>query len=186
MGVLEFFHMCPSIEFFIDLKESTGTVVLGNNQICHEEGIGSVRLKMDDGSEKILSDVRFIPTVKRNLISLGTLEKKGFTFESSDGKMKIKRGSSVVMLGERQGSLYYLCGSAVRAIKEQVNNSESDSLRTWHMRMGHPADGSIRELIKKGVIHGADCKASEPCEECILGKSKKLPYLKVNILHKLH
>ena len=80
--------MCPSKKFFIDLKESSRTVVLGNNQICHVEGIGSVKLRLDDGSEKVLSDVRFIPTVKRNLVSLGMLERKGCTFESADGKIE--------------------------------------------------------------------------------------------------
>lgn len=51
-------------------------MILGNNVVCHVKGIGSVRLKMKDGSVKRIHDVRYIPEVKRNLISLGSLERK--------------------------------------------------------------------------------------------------------------
>ena len=82
------------------------------------------------------------------------------------------------MQAERNWSLYYLCGSAVKATDGVLNATESDSGRLWHLRMGHPSDGGIKELIKKGVIYGNYSKASEPCEECVLGKAKKQPYPK--------
>ena len=103
-------HMCPNAEFFEELDEAKGSVVLGNNQVCSIKGIGTIRFRMNDGSTKILSEVRFIPGVKRNLISLGVLERKGCSFTSFAGKMSVRKDSVVVMEGERRGSLYYLCG----------------------------------------------------------------------------
>lgn len=40
--------------------------------------IVSVNLKLVDGSVKILSSVRYVLGLKRNFISLGTLDKAGF------------------------------------------------------------------------------------------------------------
>lgn len=171
-------HMCPNADLFVELDEATGSVVLGNNQVCSIKGVGTIRFRMNDGSTKILSEVRFIPDVKRNLISLGVLERKGCSFTSFGGKMSVSKGSVVVMEGERRGSLYYLCGSAIRTPTDEVHTSKAETIRLWHLRLGHPAEGSVRELVSKGVIKGAVEGNASPCEDCILGKSKKLPYPK--------
>lgn len=56
----------------MDLRyERLGSVLMGNDQVCEVEGIGTVKLRIHDGSCKILSDIRYIPQLKRNLVSLG-------------------------------------------------------------------------------------------------------------------
>ena len=91
------FHMCPKLEWFDNLKQSLGSVFLGNDHMCTIKGIGDIKLRMKDGSLKILTEVRFIPEIKRNLVSLGALERKGCSFMSVDGIMKVMKGSEVVM-----------------------------------------------------------------------------------------
>lgn len=59
------FHMCPTKNLFCDLEmEKSGSVLLGNNQVCHVKGIGCIKFKMHDGSIKIISEVRYIPELK--------------------------------------------------------------------------------------------------------------------------
>jgi hypothetical protein len=41
-------------------------------------GIGSVQIKVHDGTFKTLTNVRYVPKMKMNLIYLGTLEVMGF------------------------------------------------------------------------------------------------------------
>lgn len=53
-----------------------GSVLLGNNKSC--KGIGTVRLKLHDGLEKVMQQVRYILELKWNLISLGMLETHGY------------------------------------------------------------------------------------------------------------
>lgn len=55
------FHMSPHIEWFQSLKPIKGTMLLGNDQVCHIKGIGSIKLRMHDGAVRILTDVRFVP-----------------------------------------------------------------------------------------------------------------------------
>ena len=73
------FHMCFKKEWFFNFTELDGGVVyLADNQPCKTAGIGSISLKNHDGSTRVLTDVRYIPKLEKNLISLGTLESKGF------------------------------------------------------------------------------------------------------------
>ena len=53
-----------------------GSVLLGNNKACKIAGVGSVRFKLHDESIRLLTEVRYVPDLKRNLISLGELDKK--------------------------------------------------------------------------------------------------------------
>ncbi|WP_440588068.1 hypothetical protein, partial [Acinetobacter indicus] len=76
------FHMTPNDGWFESYgKVSGGEVLLGNNKSCKVMGIGTVRLTTHDGFERILTDVRHIPDLRRNLISLGMLDQHGFCWK---------------------------------------------------------------------------------------------------------
>ena len=47
-----------------------------------------------DGVEKVLQQVRYIPGLKRNLISLGTLDVKGYLYKAFGGMLKVSKGCS--------------------------------------------------------------------------------------------
>lgn len=49
-------------------------------------GIGTIRIKMFDGVVRALADVRHVPNLKRNLISLSTLDTKGYKY-SGEGEL---------------------------------------------------------------------------------------------------
>ena len=44
--------------------------VMGNDHPCNMEGMGTVYIKMDDGIVHELKEVRYVPQLKRNLISV--------------------------------------------------------------------------------------------------------------------
>ena len=132
-----------------------------------------MRLKMHDGTLKLLTDVRWVPDVKRNLVSLGTLELKGFSFSSKDGRMEVRKEGQIKMVAERRYSLYYL---KANVLVGEANLVAAPGLNLWHLRLGHPAVGSIKELVKKGRIQCDDDQNMQPCENCLLGKAKKLPF----------
>jgi len=47
---------------------------MGDDHPCNIEGMGTVRIKMDDRIVRELKEVRYVPQLKRNLISIGALE----------------------------------------------------------------------------------------------------------------
>ena len=44
------------------------------------ENIGTTSLKLSSGFDLTLSDVVYVPSIRRNLISVSVLDKCGFTF----------------------------------------------------------------------------------------------------------
>jgi hypothetical protein len=48
---------------------------------------------------RTLCDVRHIPEVEKNLISLGTLDSNSYVYKSEGGVMKVTKGAMVVMKG---------------------------------------------------------------------------------------
>lgn len=91
------FHMSPKKEYFLELKEATsGNVRMANNSFADVRGIGSVRFLNPDGTTFVLHDVRYMPDIARNLISLGMLENRGCEFKGSNGNLKVIKGCVVI------------------------------------------------------------------------------------------
>ena len=53
-----------------------------------------MKFQMADGIVKLLKDVRYLPSMRKNLISIGTLVRKGFTIKIDGSGMKIMKGSN--------------------------------------------------------------------------------------------
>ena len=69
------FHMYPFRSYFTEYQEfDGGRVMMRNNSICRIIGIEDVSLKLHDGSIRVLKQVRHVPDLKRNIISLGMLD----------------------------------------------------------------------------------------------------------------
>nr|GEY60693.1 retrotransposon protein, putative, Ty1-copia subclass [Tanacetum cinerariifolium] len=78
-----------------------GTVLLGDNKACDIIGIEKVRVQMKDGSSFVLENVRYIPNLNRNLISLGTLDREGYTVKLHNGKVKAEATMTAAYLINR-------------------------------------------------------------------------------------
>ena len=52
---------------------------------------------MFDGIASMLVDVKHVPDLKRNLISLSTLDSKGYKCTGEGGTLKVSKGVLVVM-----------------------------------------------------------------------------------------
>jgi len=86
---------------------------MGDDRPFNMEGIGTIQIKMFDGIVRELKKVRYVPQLKRNLISVGALETMSLDVSIRDGILKMTKGSMVVLKGVRRNNLYYLKGSIV-------------------------------------------------------------------------
>ena len=65
-------------EWFSSLEKlDSGIVIMKNDTAYQMIRVGIVRIKMFDGVVKDLTDVRYIPQMKKNVISIGAVELKG-------------------------------------------------------------------------------------------------------------
>ncbi|KAK8966007.1 hypothetical protein KSP40_PGU019629 [Platanthera guangdongensis] len=86
---------------------------MGNQSECEISGVGSIRIRMFDGVVRTLTDVRYVPELRKSLLSLGTLEAAGYSYTSSSGYLEVRRGAQTVLRGERSGSLYRLIDTTI-------------------------------------------------------------------------
>lgn len=86
---------------------------MGNNQPCKVVGIGIVKVQLADGSMKLLTEVRRVPDLKRNLLSLGMLDQAGCTFKGEGGALKVTKRNLLIFKGTRKHGLYRLQGNTI-------------------------------------------------------------------------
>jgi hypothetical protein len=151
---------------------------MGDNTMCEVIGYGSAQFRMHDGMIHTLTNVRHIPTMSRNLISLSTLDLKGYKYSASGGVLKVSKGSLIIMKSDMKvANLYVIRGDTitgtVAGVSNAIDNSKpanivgdvvfpttivmsdkcSDS-KLWHMRLGHMSDLDMTELSKRGLLKG--------------------------------
>ncbi|KAG8492966.1 hypothetical protein CXB51_010297 [Gossypium anomalum] len=174
------FHMSPNRDWFTTYEIVSECVVLmGNNASCKIASVGTIKVKMFDGVVRTLSDVRHVPELKRILISLSTLDTKGYRYTAESGVLKISKGSLVVMKRQRNTSkLYVLQGSTVTrdAAVASSSLSDDDITKLWHMRLGHMSENGMVELSKRGLLDGQGICKLNFCEHYVFGKQKRVRF----------
>ncbi|GJY58738.1 retrovirus-related pol polyprotein from transposon TNT 1-94 [Tanacetum coccineum] len=138
--------MVMSAEALLDLIMDSGcsyhmtpSVLLGDNRECKIRGIGKVRVQLRDESSFVLNNVGYIPKLKKNLISLGTLGKEGYTVKMQSVKVKVINGSKVVLSGTRRDNcVYSLDGHAVASeLNASVEEKDSFAQGAVHLSRNH-------------------------------------------------
>ena len=108
---------------------------MGNDATCPVIGIGTVKIKMFDGVMRVLSNVRHVPDIRNNLISLGILDDLGYPYSSNGGIMKITKGASMMMKGQKVSTLYRLIGNTImgRVVVATLMESSTYNTKLWHI-----------------------------------------------------
>ena len=68
-----------------------GKVLMGNNQPYNITGIGLVRFKRWDGTYRTLDNVRYVPNLRKNLISLGMIDSNEGFYKSDNGILRVMK-----------------------------------------------------------------------------------------------
>jgi hypothetical protein len=76
------FHVTPNRDWFDTYRSiNSGIVTMGTSVHCKITGIGNIIIKMFDGVVKTLCNVKHVPEVEKNLISLDTLDSNGYGYK---------------------------------------------------------------------------------------------------------
>ncbi|GJY64664.1 hypothetical protein Tco_0466124, partial [Tanacetum coccineum] len=108
---------------------------------CRVRGTGKVQVHLRDGSSFVLDNVRYVSELRRNLISLGTLKKADFTVKMQSGKIKVIKGSLVVLSGTRRANcIYILDGQAVTRKTLKGRKQLGEYQTGWKIKTGNVLD----------------------------------------------
>ena len=171
--------MTPKEDWFDTYKPYDGGMVQkGNDATCPVIGIGTVKIKMFDGVVRVLSNVRHVPNLRKNLISLGLLDDLGYSYSSKGGIMKIIKGALMVMKGQKVSMLYRLIGNTVvgRVAVTTLVESRNNETKLWHMRLGHIGKRGMLELHKRNLLKGVKTCKLDFCKYCVYGKQHRVNF----------
>ncbi|KAA0067243.1 retrotransposon protein, putative, Ty1-copia sub-class [Cucumis melo var. makuwa] len=157
-------------------KGDGGKVLLGDNGTCDVKGTGSVQISTHDGMVRILTNVRYVPKLKRNLISLCELDRSGCTIKSEIGVMKVTKGSLVKLRGTLRHGLYVLEGTTVSDSVAIASGKITDMSMLWHKRLAHVSERGLQALFQQGLLGGVKNVELPFCEHCIMEKSTRVKF----------
>jgi hypothetical protein len=142
-------HMTGVREYFSDLRgiEVRIDISLGDDRVV------TVAFRRENLPPILFTDVLFVPGMKKNLISVSTLQDRGLevTFRGIEVLIH-SRGSSLdsgQVIGVRDGDPYILLFQPLLALVASSDNS-GQLCELWHRRMAHlhhGALGGLREVV---------------------------------------
>jgi hypothetical protein len=151
-----------------------GKVYLADDEALDVVGMGDVRITLPNGSVWLLQKVRHVLELKRNLISVGQLDIEGHAILFVGGTWKITKGAMVVARGKKTGTLYMTTSP-----RDTIAVAEAGTdTNLWHRRLGHMSEKGMKVLLSKGKLPKLKFVEFDMCESCILGKQKKVSFLK--------
>jgi hypothetical protein len=155
---------------------------VANGEEAEIEAIGGLSLEISNDFTFHLHDVLFVPSMRRNLISVSCLDDDGFRCLFGKKQCLITFNDEVVGRAFRHDKLYLL------SIKDSINVISSEnianvsssnnkrkkiddvSLKLWHRRLVHILRGRIERLVKESILPPLEFLYFEQCIDCIKGK----------------
>ena len=151
---------------------------MGDGSRVKIDFFGMIKLRLATESFLLLHDVAYIPSLRRNLISVSILDRQGYSFHFGGGKVDIFSNSVLIGNGVLFGNLYSLslhhgplCDSSyvnfVIGCKRARMNLSS---MLWHKRLGHISRQRLERLVRDDVLSNLDFSDFETCVVCLKGK----------------
>ena len=139
-------------------------VYLADGQSLDVMGISDVSIKQPNSSVWKLQKVRYIPQLKKNLISVGQLDDNGHSISFRDGEWKVTKRVMVIAREKKRSTLY---------MTTKPGDVVSVAASLWHNRLGHMNQKWMKELLSKGKLPELKNVHFGMCESCIMGKDRK-------------
>ncbi|GJW01707.1 retrovirus-related pol polyprotein from transposon TNT 1-94 [Tanacetum coccineum] len=119
---------------------------------------------------------------KEEVIYVGQLDEEGYHVGFGDQQWKVTKGSLVVARGNKRGSLY-MVEVPSDGINVAIDGRGNATL--WHQRLRHMSENGMKILASKGRIPDLQKAVVGFCELYVLGKQKKVSFVKSRNTRKL-
>ena len=174
-------HMTYHQNWFNKMKEPNkpGYVETGDDTMHPIEHVGNVPLSMHDGKEKYMADVLHVPTITKNLVSIGQMVEQGLQVRFNKHGCFVedfKDKCRLVAKGNRVGRMFTLNVNMPRkgmAMYAQGAGVIAD-VDIWHKRIGHVNPQRLKSMQTQGIVTGLPnfkvADMQKVCEACQFGK----------------
>jgi len=176
-------HLSPYHDQFLtyeDIPAKSFTAV--NKQQFNAVGSGEMVIDVPDGmdiSKMKLTEVLYSPEVRYTLISIGHLDKAGFSATFGQGQCEIHSsdGEQMGTIPKSMKGLYHIIHESAKPESGDSANAATTHLTAmeFHHQMGHVSPVVAECLVTQGFVTGVslNTSADEPtlCKSCVYAKS---------------
>ena len=177
-------HVAFTIQRFINWRkpnQDESKLTVGNNEKADVMFVGDVILILDSGFRLMLKDTFYVPSFRRNLVSVSCLDMYDYSFEIKSNVISLFLNSNKVGCCYMSNGLYRLCLSPndiyVAYMAEKVVSKrplpKEQSYALWHKRLGHISKDRVERLIKTNILPALK-NDLETCVDCCRGKMTKI------------
>ena len=154
-------------------------IYVGDGKTVQVEAIGKFRLLLKTGFYLDLDETFIVPSFRRNLISISTLDKYGYSCSFGNGNFSLFLDSKLIGSGPllHNDNLYTIdiiasynesLHVSTRGAKRKLTDENSAAL--WHKRLGHISKRRIERLVSDGILGPLAFTDMDVCVDCIKGK----------------
>ncbi|GJV72012.1 retrovirus-related pol polyprotein from transposon TNT 1-94 [Tanacetum coccineum] len=176
-------HVCADKSMFHSFRavDNGQKLFMGNSATADIKGEGDVILKMTSEKELKLTNVLYVPEIRKNLVSGWLLNKFGFRLVFESDKFVLSKNQMYVGKGYAVDAMFKL---NVMVVKNDINKMNSsayliESSNVWHGRLGHVNFNSMRRLIKFNSIPNFHIDSKYKCETCVEAKLTRTSFKSV-------
>ncbi|KAL0555831.1 hypothetical protein IC582_004332 [Cucumis melo] len=170
-------HFCTNHELIHDYEDTVDgeCVFMGNSAIAGVIGKRKVILKLTSGKTLSLSNVLYVPSLRRNLVSGSLLNQAGLKIILESDKVVLTKNGDFIGKRYLSNGLFML-----NTISMNANASSSayviESANLWHDRLGNVNFASIRKLKDLRLINTSESHETGKCPICVESKFPKKPF----------
>jgi len=130
-------HMAGVREQFAELRQPTHDqdIILGDNRVVSVDGVGKVAFQRDSLPPLRLLEVLYVPSLKKNLVSVSCIEDRGYVVTFRDGQVLLyPKGGSILeakVIGVRYERMYRMIWEAPRAFACMTSSKDLCELSGW-------------------------------------------------------
>jgi hypothetical protein len=158
------------------------TIRVTNGEEAEVEAIGELPLEISNGFNFYLHDVLYVPSMRRNLISVTCLDDDGFDCLFGKKQCLITFNDDLVGRASRHDKLYLLFIKASINVISSENNVNVSSSKNNHKRIDDVYSKlwpiawasfrgkGIKCLVKESILPPLEFSDFEQCIDCIKGK----------------
>jgi hypothetical protein len=164
---------------YISENKFSQKVTLGDDYQYPIKGVGESNYKLNSGNSMKMKGVLYVPGLKKNLLSISSLGKKGFIFAFIDGEVLMwAKGETIkeeIIVGKYDGGLYKLKGHSEATMTHAIENRSE----IWHRILAH-INYKVLPYVCKVVTVLPELKVDHEgmCNGCAQGKNIKNPFPK--------
>ena len=104
------YHLCREREMFSTYAAYEELVRMANNKANKVIDKGTIQFCMANGRFLTLAEVRYVSSLRKNLISIGMLDSKGYNFTTSGGNLRVFKENKKLLQGMKTRGRAILTG----------------------------------------------------------------------------